>query len=122
MQWPAAGRGGLIVVPAKELEMDAVNMRSPSSGFPVNMDRQGNLLAWASVGPMALHILPVDALLWGPLRALCGTSPIHAQRKGSWHCAGVPISACTCRLCWDHYLQSLASASADTHPPEACHA
>jgi len=91
--------------------MDAVNMRSPSSGFPVNMDRQGNLLAWASVGPMALHILPVDALLWGPLRALCGTSPIHAQRKGSWHCAGVPISACTCRLCWDHYLQSLASAS-----------
>lgn len=102
--------------------MDAVNMRSPSSGFPVNMDRQGNLLVWASVGPMALHILPVDALLWGPLRALCGTRPVHAQRKGTWRAAGVPISACTCRLCWDHYLESRTAARAAAREPEARHA
>ena len=103
--------------------MNAVTMRQPQlPRYPVNMDRQGNLLAWASVGPMALHILPVDALLWGPLRALCGTRPADARGRGSWRAAGLPISACTCRACWERYLKSLAASPILPQERKTCHA
>ena len=102
--------------------MNTVNTTPPQSRYPVNMDRQGNLLAWASVGPMALHILPVDALLGGPLRAMWGPRPAYARRRGTWRASGMPISACTCRGCWDRYLKSVAAPPAPAHEPKACHA
>ena len=77
------------------------------------MDRHGNILVSATVGPLALHIVPVDEVIRGSARALCGSRPLNARRTGRWRKAGLPIAACNCRSCWS---QDERLAAADALP------